>query len=107
MQALIDSLACILSWVAQAFTQVFVDLFEAASDLLVFLFDKAGDLVLSALGSFDWQWLLEAGGFWYSLPPVAIDVVSAIGLPQAFGIVLAAALVRFVLQLIPFVRLGS
>lgn len=107
MQAIIDAFSCLIGWLAAAFPQLFVDLFEAAGDLLVYLFDMAGDLVLSAINSFDWTWLGDAAAFWYSLPPIAVDVAAAVGLPQAFGIIVGASLVRFVLQLIPFVRLGS
>lgn len=107
MQALVDAVSCFIGWIAAAFTQVFIDFGEAVSDIFIFLFDAAGDLVISALASFDFAPLLEITSYWSSIPPLAIDVISAIGLHQAFMIIVGALVIRFLLQLIPFVRLGS
>lgn len=107
MQALIDSLACILSWLAQAFAQVFIDLFEVVTDLGVFLFDAAGDIVVNFINGLDMTEYLELTAIWNTLPPQAIQTIAAIGLHQAVGVIITAIVIRFVLQLIPFVRLGS
>lgn len=107
MQALIDSLSCILQWIGDSFTQVFVDAFELVTDLGVFLFDAAGDIVVDFINSLDMTQFLEITSIWNTLPPQAIQVIAAIGLHQAVGIIIAAIVIRFILQLIPFVRLGS
>ncbi|MGR5364240.1 DUF2523 family protein [Vibrio mediterranei] len=41
------------------------------------------------------------------LPAEAIDIMSLVGFPQAMTMIISAISVRFLLQLIPFVRLGS
>jgi hypothetical protein len=41
------------------------------------------------------------------LPTEAIDIMSLVGFPQAMTMIISAISVRFLLQLIPFVRLGS
>ncbi|PRQ64508.1 DUF2523 family protein [Vibrio mediterranei] len=41
------------------------------------------------------------------LPAEAIDIMSLVGFPQAITMIISAVSVRFLLQLIPFVRLGS
>ncbi|MCQ1056923.1 DUF2523 family protein [Photobacterium sp. DNB23_23_1] len=40
-------------------------------------------------------------------PPSVSWVLGQIGLPQALGIIITAITIRLILQLIPFVRLGS
>ena len=41
------------------------------------------------------------------IPATVLQVLSAVGVGQALTMILAALAIRFALQLIPFVRLGS
>jgi hypothetical protein len=46
-------------------------------------------------------------GDWALLPAGMIEVLQAIGLSTAMGIIVTAIIIRVTLQLIPFTRLGS
>ena len=64
-------------------------------------------VVVSAVGAVDVSAMSSAGSWWSGLPSEILNMLGLIGFGQAMGIIGAAIAVRLVLQLIPFVRLGS
>lgn len=107
MQAIIDAIACYITWFGLAFAQFFVDAYEWLSDSVVSILQLGVDYVIDVISSWDVTPILDATSYWNYLPSTAINVLGAIGLHYAMSIVISALLIRFVLQLIPFVRLGS
>ena len=79
------------------FIWLFVSLFSLAADLL----QNIGRLFnINSLTS-------QVSSLWSSIPAETSAILSAIGLPSAMAIIATGILIRFALQLIPFVRLGS
>lgn len=82
--------------------------FVLLSDLIISVFSivlsfvkTVLDTVLSAFGAFD------VSQYFSWLPADAVNVMSLIGLPNMLSMIVAALGIRVILQLIPFVRLGS
>jgi hypothetical protein len=50
---------------------------------------------------------LAVAGHFGALPPETAHMLSQLGLTEAMGMIITALTVRFILQLIPLVRLGS
>lgn len=86
-----------------------VVLFSILGDFLLGLFLKFLDMVLSAVVAL--LDLIEIpfdpSTYYGMIPGDVASVLGAIGLPQAMSMIVAAILIRLVLQLIPFTRLGS
>ncbi|TMN33718.1 DUF2523 family protein [Pseudoalteromonas sp. S2755] len=81
---------------------------DALKDIMYWLLESILDLVvviLDGLGSlFDG---LNITQYINGIPPTAAYFASASGLGQALGMIVTALTIRFLLQLIPFTRLGS
>ena len=50
---------------------------------------------------------LDVAQYMSFLPPETISILSQIGLSQAMGMIVTCLTVRFIIQMIPFVRWGS
>lgn len=114
MQAIVTALQYVLGkivaavkWFGELFVKVFESLWLLLQDLVCWGFESIIELVVSILGTFDFSGLASYSGAWAGLPPQTIEVLSAIGLSQAMGIVISAITIRIGLQLVPFTRLGS
>lgn len=96
------------AWFLAVFSIVFVSLFDLGRDVLAWLFEQALSIALSTVGQIDLDFsVFDPSRYWASIPADVINVLALLHLPQCVGIIVAAATVRFLLQLIPFVRLGS
>lgn len=104
---ILDKIVTFWSKIAGLAVAVFTALWDLASDLVCWTFDSALGLVVSIMSAFDFSALSSALGAWASLPVMTIEVLEAVGLTTAFGLVVTAIGIRIVLQLIPFTRLGS
>lgn len=107
LQFLLNKVVQALTWIGKLFIEVFVSLWEVVTDLVCWTLEGALDLVVSALGSLELEGLTGHLGAWGSLPGDVLEVLAAIGLGPALGVIAAALTVRLTLQLIPFTRLGS
>lgn len=103
----LDKIVGLATFITSVFTQAFKDAWEFITDAFVWVFDQTLGIAVSALGAIDVSAISAQSGTWQSLPSNVLEVVSALGLGQALGVIGAAILIRFTLQLIPFVRLGS
>lgn len=83
----------LVDMMSDMFMALFEQMLEAAKGLISLISDMLAPVDIS-------QYLT-------SLPPGVAWVMSQIGLPQALGIIMLAITVRLIMQLIPFVRLGS
>jgi len=96
-----------LDFIARLFVQVFVDLWEFATDLPVWIFAQVLDIAAAAVEALDLDGLTQYASTWGALPAEILNVLGLIGLAEALGIIATAALIRLAMQVIPFVRLGS
>lgn len=101
-----QKLTDIVAWFGDMFVAIFVALWDMLKDIICWLFETLFQLVISALNQLDLS-ALDGFNGWGTLPAEMINILMLIGLHHAIGIVLAAGGIRLILQLIPFVRLGS
>lgn len=97
-----------LAWVLTQIEAIFGGVWDLLSDFFIFVLDKLFDLVLYIIGGMSWDF----GGFspvtyWNQLPADLINTLNLIGVPIALGMIVTALGIRFVIQMIPFVRWGS
>lgn len=114
MQTISDVLGWILekivqfaTYVKDLYLQVFKDAWEMLTDTWVWVFDQMLSVAVSALGSLDLSGITQHTNAWGSLPSEVLEVTSALGLGSALAVIGAAILIRMLLQLVPFTRLGS
>ena len=83
-------------------------LFDIVKDFLYFVLEtllEVVQLILNGLGSlFD---AINLAQYISAIPPDVANIMGLIGIGQAMGVIVAAIGIRVILQLIPFVRLGS
>lgn len=104
---LFDKLTAVVAWFSSLFVAIFVALWDIFRDLFAWVFDESLSVVSSALGSVDVSGINANIHAYGSIPGEVLLVMSCIGFGQALAIISTALTVRFTLQLIPFVRLGS
>lgn len=105
---IIKKIVGIATWFGSLFVAVFVALWDMIKDAFSWVFDQLMSIVVSAVAAIDVSALngLSAQG-WGALPAEVLNILGLIGVGTAIQIITAAILIRMVLQLIPFVRLGS
>ena len=104
---LFAKIAAWAKWFLLCFKQVFVDLWEVVVDAWSWPFDQVMQIAVSASGSFDTSALTGSVAGWGALPAELLNILGLLGVGTAVTIIGAAIAIRFGLQLIPFVRLGS
>lgn len=82
-------------------------LLDAIKDVFVWLFDMCLSLVVVLLDGLGSSFSFNPAEYIAVLPPELINITGLIGLGEAMTIVIAGIITRLLLQLIPFVRLGS
>lgn len=104
-----------MSWIVDLFNKLLsflysliISLVDMLKDLFIWCFEQIfsviNTLLTSVLSLFE---PVDIGNFLTAIPPTTAWVMSQIGLPQCLSIITVAITVRLLLQLIPFVRLGS
>lgn len=107
-----------LNWIASAFQALFkwlgdalVAVFKSAWDFLgdgvCWVLDQLLGIAVSAANGLDLSALQSHASDWSIMPPEIVNVMQLSGLAVAIPIIISAIGIRLVLQLIPFVRLGS
>lgn len=97
----------VLAWFGSLFVAVFSALVDLLRDLVCWIFDQICGVALSALTALDLTGITNGIASMGSIPANVMAVLGASGLGAALGIISTALVIRFTLQLIPFVRLGS
>ena len=96
------------NWLLGILQSLFVGVWDLLTDLLIFLIDRLLELVVYGINGMGWDFSsFSPLTYWNQLPADLISTLNLLGVPIALGMIVAALSVRFVLQLIPFVRLGS
>ena len=96
-----------VGWIGDLFVKVFEALWNMVTDSFVWVFDQVLGVSVTALSAIDVGGIQPALGAFGSLPSNVIEVLAAAGVGPALGVIVSAIGIRFALQLIPFVRLGS
>jgi hypothetical protein len=114
MQAIVTAIGFLLGkivaavrWIGELFVAVFVALWELITDGFCWVFEQILDIAIVAMNAFDFSGLSSYVGAWAGLPGGVIEVLAALGVSTAIGLIITAIGIRLLLQLIPFTRLGS
>jgi Protein of unknown function (DUF2523) len=100
-----DLIASIASWCLDILSALFGPIWDLLTDMVCKVVDVTLSFVITTLNAVDLSGIDVSG--WGSLPADLINVLGLIGVGQASAIIASAIGVRLILQLIPFVRLGS
>jgi hypothetical protein len=96
-----------LGWIGQLAVKAFEAVWWVVTDLVCWAFDGFMGIASTTLAGFDFSGLSTWSSSWSSLPGNVLEVLSAVGVAPAMGIIVSAITIRLLLQLIPFTRLGS
>jgi hypothetical protein len=111
IQFVINKIAAFGQFLLDVFTQVFEDLWEAITDLVVWMFDSDLGVVVSIVSAAGdipgFDTVAGATSGWGTLPAEMLNMFGLLGIGYALGIIAAALSIRFMLGLIPFVRVGG
>lgn len=106
MQAIIDTIVAFGDWLLGLVKAVFTSVWDMFDDAFCWVVDKLLSVAVSLVGSVDTSGV-SLPGSWQSLPSEVLNIMGLLGFGQCMAIITAALTIRFGLQLIPFVRLGS
>jgi Protein of unknown function (DUF2523) len=104
---LFAKIAAVIAWFGNIVVSIFVSLWDIFRDVFAWLFEQMLTVATTAIGALDLSGVTSNITSYGSIPANVMLVMSCIGLGQALAIIAAALVIRFTLQLIPFVRLGS
>ena len=97
-----------LDWLAVQLQSFILTLWDMFKDLLLFVIDVFMDLgILILNGMSSALELVDLSQYISGMPPEVQTVFANTGLGTAVGMVMIAGTTRLLMQLIPFVRLGS
>lgn len=103
--SLLAKIAGLAKWFLSVFKQIFVDMWNLVTDMFCWVLDSVLSLAASIVSAISIPF--DPGTYYSMIPAEMANVLGLIGIPQALSMIVAALVIRFLLQLIPFVRLGS
>lgn len=103
-----DYLRALVVWIYQLFQPFFDALFTFAKDVFIWLTESILDLVILIIGDLQFDFsLFNPASYISGVGPEIINTLAVLKVPQAIAMILGAIVIRLLLQLIPFTRLGS
>jgi hypothetical protein len=102
-QRLVD----IVGWFSDIFVAIFVALWDILRDVVCWVVEQFLSIAVSVAGALDVSGITAYVGNWGTLPAEITNIMGLIGFGDAAAIISAACVIRLLLQLIPFTRLGS
>jgi hypothetical protein len=105
--ALFAKFSAVVAWFGSLAVAVFTAFSDLFKDIFAWVFEQVLGVAQGLINAVDLSGITQYSNLWQSGPAQTLEVLSALGLGTAFGIILAAIGIRLILQLIPFVRLGS
>lgn len=106
-QFVLAKFVALAKYIGDVAVAVFKALWDLLKDSACWVLDQALSLAVSTVQAFDVTPISSQLAAFGQIPANVLEVCAALGLGTAFSIIGAAILIRFALQLIPFVRLGS
>ncbi|PLK46940.1 DUF2523 family protein [Uliginosibacterium sp. TH139] len=102
-----DWIELVANWHKLVLKSIFSAIWKIATDVLCWALDKALGLAVDIIKSFDISGLGSVSAGFASLGADILNMAGLVGIKEALGIIVAALVIRMLLQLIPFTRLGS
>lgn len=81
-------------------------LFDLLKDAFIWIFKSVVDLAIDFFNQITDGASWDLSQYITALPPEVTQVMGALGLGNAMGIIASALLIRFLMGLVPFIRLG-
>lgn len=95
-------------WFLSVCQSVLLTVWDAAADFLLWILDMVMAIGLTLLeGMTSVLQLTDITQYLTMMPPEVLNIIQLIGLPTCISMIAVAGGVRIIMQLIPFVRLGS
>lgn len=106
--AILAKIVSLAAWIGALLVACFAAFWLLGTDLGAWLFDQVLQIVISVLNSFDFAMdLFDPTAYFSGLPPDLLNMMGLLHIGEALTIIASACIVRVMLQLIPFTRLGS
>lgn len=102
----IDAIFGVIRFIASLFVAMFTALFDLIKDIFYWIFEIILQFIVALLSGIELGFISTLN-YMSLLPPDLINIMALIGMGEALTIITGAITVRIILQLIPFVRLGS
>lgn len=106
VQGVIDAIYAFGVWLLGLVADIFIAQFVFVKNAVLWVFDALLGVVVSAVAAISFV-IPSTSAYWSQVPPEIINILSLVGFADCMAVIAVALLVRFTLQLIPFVRLGS
>lgn len=98
----------LLQWVVDLFEGMFEGVWLMLKDFVIFIIETLLNLVVVAVGSFSLDFsAFNPGTYISGLPSEVTNILGLVGIPEAVAMIITALGIRFLLGLIPFVRVGG
>lgn len=98
----------LIDWIVWAFKSLVLSIWELLKDAFFWALETILNLVAFLIdGIFSAITVFNPASYISALPGDVISVMGAVGVGEAFSIIVVAILTRMALQLVPFTRLGS
>ncbi len=106
--ALMAKVSAVVAWFGALAVALFVSFWDIFKDIFSWLFEQVMSISTSAVGSIDVSAMSGYSAMgWGSVTSEVANILGLLGVGTAITIIASAISIRLVLQLIPFVRLGS
>ncbi|MCY1279454.1 hypothetical protein D9M68_522830 [compost metagenome] len=103
--AILAKIAAVAAWLLKVVARIFEDLWNMVTDVACWVFESVLGVASGALSAIDVPF--DPQTYYAMIPAETANMLGVIGVSQALAMIVAALLVRFLLQTIPFVRWGS
>ena len=103
--SLLKKIVGFAEWLLLLVKQLFIDAWNVVTDVFCWLLDGFLSIAVSALQAISVPF--DPQTYYSMIPPEVAIMLGYIGVPQALSMIVAALVIRFTLQTIPFVRWGS
>ena len=108
---MIDSILSFFTNVYNALTDflksLVLTIFDMLKDFLFFIIETVINIAKPLLAGVIGAPQFSLANYFTSLPEQTINVIALTGLPECVLLIISAIVIRLILQLIPFTRLGS
>lgn len=106
--AILGKIVSLAGWIGTLAVACFAAFWLLGTDLGAWLFDQVLGIVISVLNSFEYSMeLFDPSPYLSGLPPDLLNMMGLLHFGEALAIIGSACILRILMQLVPFTRLGS
>lgn len=106
VSAITDFFSNLIKYIGALIVNIFTAFFVLLKDVFFGIFESILQLITFLVSGIDFGFITSLN-YIALLPPDLINIMALVGAGEALAIITGAITVRLIMQLIPFVRLGS